>query len=353
MTIGRLLETAAGLDSFWLKVAFLFFLVGYGTKMGLAPLHTWLPDAHSEAPSPVSALLSGALLNCAFLGIIRVHRLCVAAGEAEFSRSLLVLFGLLSMAVAAVFIIRQTDFKRMLAYSSVEHMGILAFGVGIGGAGVFGAMYHAFNHSLIKAALFLTAGNILAAYRTKNVGDVTGVGKILPVTGALWMAGFLAITGSPPFGSFLSEFAILKAALDGGQTGAAVLYLALLAMIFIGMAGIVLRMTQGVAPTPSPDGGRENAFTLISPIVLLTIALALGLAVPERLETAFQTVEASFTEEQPASRHVRLEPVRRGRRPADTANDPPARAGRSPFLRAGNPRPHRNTRGRNLALDVR
>ncbi len=123
----------------WLKAAFLFFLVGYGTKMGLAPMHTWLPDAHSESPSVVSALLSGALLNCAFLGILRAHQVCVAAGAAEFSQELLRGFGLLSMAIAAVFILGQVDFKRMLAYSSVEHMGILALGVGLGGAGVFGA----------------------------------------------------------------------------------------------------------------------------------------------------------------------------------------------------------------------
>ena len=119
--------------------------------MGLAPMHTWLPDAHSESPSLVSALLSGALLNCAFLGILRSSRSCSAAGQEAFARPLLIGFGLVSMAVAAIFILGQGDYKRMLAYSSVEHMGILALGVGLGGAGVYGGLLHAVNHSLTKA----------------------------------------------------------------------------------------------------------------------------------------------------------------------------------------------------------
>jgi hydrogenase-4 component F len=138
-----LTENAARLQVPWLKAAFILLLVGYGTKMGLAPLHTWLPDAHSESPSIVSALLSGALLNCAFLGILRAQQVCAAAGQAPFGQEMLVGLGLVSMTVAAVFILGQTDYKRLLAYSSVEHMGILALGVGIGGAAAFGAMLHA------------------------------------------------------------------------------------------------------------------------------------------------------------------------------------------------------------------
>ena len=217
LTIDDLVAHAGSLNPLWLKAAFLFFLVGYGTKMGLAPLHTWLPDAHSEAPSVVSALLSGALLNCAFLTILRAHSLLSAAGLAAFSSDLLVLFGLISMAVAAVFILGQADFKRMLAYSSVEHMGILSLGIGIGGAATFGAMLHTVNHSLTKAMLFLAAGNILALYRTKSTTRVRGVLRTLPITGVLWLAGFLAIVGSPPFGPFLSELTILKGVLDAGR----------------------------------------------------------------------------------------------------------------------------------------
>src|SRR5207249_8442593 len=133
LVLGSLISSAPSLNHVWLRAAVIFLLVGYGTKMGLAPLHTWLPDAHSESPSLVSALMSGALLNCAFLGILRVYQICEAAGDGEFMARLLVALGLLSMVFAAGLILGQADFKRMLAYSSVEHMGILALAVGLGG----------------------------------------------------------------------------------------------------------------------------------------------------------------------------------------------------------------------------
>jgi hydrogenase-4 component F len=281
LVFGELVARAGQLNVPWLKAAFLLVLVGYGTKMGLAPLHTWLPDAHSESPPVISALLSGALLNCAFLGIIRMQQVCAAGGLGDFSRSLLVGFGLISMAVAAVFIVGQTDFKRLLAYSSVEHMGILALGVGLGGAGVFGAMLHAVNHSVTKAMLFLVAGNILGAYGTKSAADVQGALRVLPVSGVLWVAGLLSITGSPPFGPFLSEFTILKAALDAGRVGVAVTYLALLAVIFIGMATIMLRMAQGVSLRIAPQ--RESWTAVVPPAALATVVLVLGLYLPGQL----------------------------------------------------------------------
>ena len=155
MLLIKMTEHATRLNMPWLKAAFLLLFVGYGTKMGLAPLHTWLPDAHSEAPSVVSALLSGALLNCAFLGIVRVYQVCIAAGLQLYCREVFMVFGLLSVFVAAVFILGQTDYKRMLAYSSVEHMGIITLGVGLGGSAVFGAMVNMLGHSLTKAGLFL------------------------------------------------------------------------------------------------------------------------------------------------------------------------------------------------------
>ncbi len=281
----ELIENAATLRLPWLKVAFLFFLVGYGTKMGLAPLHTWLPDAHSESPSAVSALLSGALLNCAFLGILRAHQVCAAAGIGSFSGGLLTVFGLLSMAISAVFILGQVDFKRMLAYSSVEHMGILALGVGLGGSGAFGSALHAVNHSLTKACLFLVAGNILAAYETKSTREVGGILRTLPRSGVLWVAGFLAITGSPPFGPFLSELTILKAALDSGRGLVAALYLGFLALIFIAMAGIVLPMAQGRSTVPvdrNPDR-REALWSILPPAALCLLVLVLGCYVPPTL----------------------------------------------------------------------
>jgi len=285
LLLGDLLDQAPLLQPTWLKAAFIFLLVGYGTKMGLAPLHTWLPDAHSESPSFVSALLSGALLNCAFLGILRAMQILNAANLAAFGQELLILFGLLSMGLAATFILHQRNFKRMLAYSSVEHMGILALGVGLGGAGIFGSMFHAVNHSLTKAMLFLAAGNILAKLKSKSTLDITGLSKSMPVTAALWLCGFLAITGSPPFGSFLSEFTILKAAIDQEHFVIAVAYLLILSIVFIVMGTIVLHMYQG-SPLVEPDLPRERELwiSVIPPAVLGSLALILGVYIPPFLQ---------------------------------------------------------------------
>lgn len=284
LTVDGLIATAQSLDVAWLRAAFVLFLVGYGTKMGLAPMHTWLPDAHSEAPSLVSALLSGALLNTAFLAILRVFQVASAAGEGPFASGLLVVLGLTSMAVAAVFILRQPDFKRLLAYSSVEHMGILALGVGLGGEATFGALLHAVNHSLAKAMLFLAAGNILAAYRSKASRDVRGLLKDMPVSGALWLAGALAIVGSPPFGTFISELIILRGAIDAGRWIIAGMYVALLALVFMGVISTALQMTQGRSQRPEFASAREPALAVVPPAVLGVGVLALGLYLPAALE---------------------------------------------------------------------
>lgn len=284
LSFDQLLARAGELDAPWLKAAFILLLVGYGTKMGLVPMHTWLPDAHSEAPSPVSALLSGALLNCSFLAILRIHAVCTAAGIGAFSRELLLIFGLVSMGGAAAFIVIQSDFKRLLAYSSVENMGILAVGVGLGGLGNWGALFHAMNHSLAKAALFLTAGNILAAYGTKKVKETGGLLATLPWSAGLWIAGFFAIGGAPPFGAFLSEFTILRAAIASGSWLAAALYLLFLTAVFIGMAAAFTGMAQGRPPQADRPRIREPLSSLVAPIVLLAAVAALGLYMPPALD---------------------------------------------------------------------
>ncbi len=289
-----LLTATVGTRGVWLKVAFVFIVVGYGTKMGLAPMHTWLPDAHSESPSVVSALLSGALLNCAFLGILRVWQVLVHTGQADFAQPIMIGFGLASMAVAAVFILGQPDYKRLLAYSSVEHMGILALGVGLGGAAVFGSLLHAVNHSLTKCMLFLTAGNILAVYRTKECGKARGLLRVMPVTGVLWIAGFLAITGTPPFGVFLSKFIVLSAAFNSGHPVIGVVALALLAVIFVGLCVIVLRMGQGERSDAVPEAVREPLWSMIPPVLLGLAVLALGLWLPKPLETVLQAAARSL-----------------------------------------------------------
>jgi hydrogenase-4 component F len=291
LSMRDLLMRAPHLQPVWLKMAFILMLIGYGTKMGLAPMHTWLPDAHSEAPSMVSALLSGALLNCAFLGILRGHAVLSAAGLGHFSGELLVLFGLLSMGLAAVFLIRQGDYKRMLAYSSVEHMGILALGAGLGGIASLGAMLHAVNHSVTKGMLFLAAGNLLAAHGTKSVAAVRGVLRSSPATGCLWVAGFLAIAGSPPFGLFVSELTVLRGILAAQRWGVAFAYLLALGVIFAAMARIVLPMAFGVPETAGeagatavPPSGRAEPLSAVVPVAALgAVALVLGVYVPAAL----------------------------------------------------------------------
>ncbi len=293
LMVSELIKNADKLNIVWVKTAFIFILVGYGTKMGLAPLHTWLPDAHSEAPSVISSLLSGAMLNCAFLGILRALQVCNAAGLADFAKNLLIIFGLFSMICAAVFIIGQTDYKRMLAYSSVEHMGILSFGVGLGKAAVFGSMLHLVNHSLTKAALFLVAGNILTVYKTKNVKDVQGMLKVMPKTGILWFAGILAITGFPPFGMFISEFTILRSGFEQGRPYVTLTYLALLIVIFVGIISICLKMAQGTPAAPLEQQKKSERFlAIVPPAILACIVLMLGLFIPPALDTLLHEVSA-------------------------------------------------------------
>lgn len=286
MGVGQLLGAASSAHPGWFKAAFVFLLIGYGTKMGLAPMHTWLPDAHSEAPSLVSALLSGALLNCAFLGIFRAFQVSLAAGLGDFAGTLLLAFGFFSMFTAAMFIVGMGDFKRMLAYSSVEHMGILLIALGTGYEAARGGVLHMVNHSLTKAALFLLAGNIMAKYNTKSSHDVTGLTRTLPLTGPLWLVGVIAITGSPPFGVFISEFSVLQGLLHRGSFWLAALYLFLLGIIFVGMLTPVLRMCKGKAPHGIRPDKRENPFLTAPSLCLILAVLAFGLMMPGWLGTA-------------------------------------------------------------------
>jgi len=285
-----LVAAAPQADPTWLRTAFLLAVVGYGTKMGLAPLHTWLPDAHSEAPSPVSALLSGALLNCAFLGILRFLEVAIAGGIGDMARQVMLALGMISLAVAAGSIVAQRDYKRLLAYSSVENVGILAVGVGIGGAASYGALLHAVNHSLAKAMLFLLAGNVFLAYHAKTAAAVHGVSRRLPATGALLLAGLVAIGGLPPFGLFQSEITILAAAVRGGRVAVAAAFLALAAIAFVGMAGLLLPMIQGRSSAP---GERRESWLLVGPPLALGAALlVLGIYVPPALDHVLRSAAA-------------------------------------------------------------
>ena len=202
---------ASSFDPTITKIAFVFVLIGFGTKVGLVPMHTWLPDAHSKAPAPISSLLSGVLLNVAFLAVLRFKAVVDSAMSSEFSGSLLIFFGLISIILAAFIIFIQKNYKRLLAYHSIEHMGIIALGFGFGGLGSFAALLHMIYHSLAKSALFLSAGNILLKYSSTKMINVKGMIKTLPITSILFFVGFLAMAGVPPFGIFITEFSILSA----------------------------------------------------------------------------------------------------------------------------------------------
>ncbi len=254
----------------WFKAAFIFILAGYGTKMGLAPFHTWLPDAHSEAPGSVSALLSGALLNCSFLGIIRVWNV-MPPELYVFGRQLLIALGLISLIVAVFFIIRQTDFKRMLAYSSVEHMGLIAILWGLGGRAELVAVAHIWGHSLIKMTLFLLAGNMLLAYGTRSISHVKGAFHTLPKNAVLWLIGVLLICGTPPSPLFVTEFMLVyDAPLWLGLT-----VLALLFAVFAGMSKAALSMCMGHGEIADADAERFRKTEKLSVIPMITMGLAI------------------------------------------------------------------------------
>jgi hydrogenase-4 component F len=288
LLVEDLLSAGPALSRPWVRAAFVFLLVGYGTKMGLAPLHSWKPDAYGEAPGLLGALLAGGLTNFAFVAIVRVFQVTRAAGEEAFARDALVGLGLLSVGLAAVFVVGQKDFKRMLAYSSVEHMGILALGVGLGGGAAAGAFFHCLNNGLTKGVVFLSAGNIHRAYGSKTTDDVRGAARLLPVSGPLFLAGFLAVTGSPPFSPFFSEFAILNGAFAAGRFGVGALLLAFLAVIFVGMGTTVLAVVQGDPGDAARRAGAKETWLMAAPpLVLMVLVLALGLFLPQGLKDLF------------------------------------------------------------------
>ncbi len=285
ITYSALSKVATQLNPTWLKAGFIFLVIGYGTKMGLAPMHTWLPDAHSEAPSPTSALLSGALLNCAFLGVYRSHQLLFKAGLGDFSSNILIGFGLLSMLVAAVFIFNQSGYKRMLAYSSIENMGIIAFGVGIGGLATYGAMLHLIHHSLIKSSLFLSSGNILLGYGSKLIANTGNMARLFPKTCTAFFAGFAGISGFPPFGIFVSELLIILGAFQKGRTISISIFILALVLIFAGASRLVMKMCfgkykQGVLVD-------ENMARVLPSYALLLASLILCVWLPDSL---YQTI---------------------------------------------------------------
>ena len=291
LSFSALAGVAKTLDPVWLKAGFVFILVGYGTKMGLAPMHTWLPDAHSEAPSPASALLSGVLLNCAYLGIFKTNKIMVAAGLEDFSGTILMVFGLLSILAAATFILKQNEYKRMLAYSSIENMGIIAFGTGVGGLGVYGAVICMLHHSLIKSSLFLSSGNILLGYGNRLIKNTGNLVKVMPRTFVAFFAGFAGISGLPPFGIFIGELCIIIAAFRAGYYVAVTVFILSLCVIFAGFGNQVMKICFEECSTEIKI--QEKASMVLPQYLLLLTSLILCFFIPDSLnQTIFDAISA-------------------------------------------------------------
>lgn len=277
-------EVKAHLEPTVISLAFVFLLVGYGTKMGLVPLHSWLPDAHAEGPTPISAVLSGLLLNVALYAVLRFKVLADGALKNGLPGNLLVGFGLLSVLVATYSLSRQKDVKRMFSYSSIEHMGLMTFAFGIGGPiATYAGLLHMTVHSLVKSAIFFTVGHAAQKASTQIMTDIRGLVKISPTVGWGMLLGSLAILGMPPFGVFASEFLIVTTAMRELPWSAPILLLAL-GVAFASIFGRVLPMVFGettAKPLAHPPA-------LLPVFIHLGMGLVLGLYIPAYLNAWFR-----------------------------------------------------------------
>ncbi|MBI3986367.1 MAG: hydrogenase 4 subunit F [Lentisphaerae bacterium] len=291
----RLLEGAAQLDPRLMKAAFLFLLVGYGTKAGLAPMHSWLPDAHSQAPAPVSAIFSGFMLNTALYCIIRYVPVVEAAtGGSGWCLRLLAGFGVFSILVGAAFIVFQKDLKRLLAYCSVEHLGIITLGFGLGGFGIFAALFHTLNHSLCKTLSFFAAGRLGQWFGSHDMEKMKGSCRVSRVWGVGLFGSLLALIGVAPFALFMSELQILKAALDHGAIVSLVLFLAGAGVVFIGMLARAIPLMWGKtsdAVSPVRAQFLERLVVAVPLIVLLALGLWMPLPLRAAIEAAARIVD--------------------------------------------------------------
>ncbi len=282
-------SVASQLDPTLFRLGVLFAVVGYGAKVGFAPMHAWLPDAHSQAPSPVSALLSAVLLNCALYAILRWYSIArLTALGPDFVGTMLMSFGFLSLALMAGFILLQKDIKRLLAYSSVEHMGILAIGFGLGTKeAVWGASLHLLLHGLTKANLFVIVGSLVQKTETRQISMIRGILKVWPYTGIIMVLGLLSITGTPPFGTFRSEVSILSGLFKTGHPLLGFLSILFLTVIFAGFLYHFLQMLYGKPSSQKQSG--ESVRTLALAIPLLVV-LFLGLFIPQSLNQVLNQV---------------------------------------------------------------
>ena len=294
MNFNVLYQNAQFFDLNWLKFAFLFMMFGFGTKMGLAPVHYWLPDAHSEAPSPISALLSATLLNSAFLVIIKIYKIMEIAQCSEYAKIVLIVMGFVSLFVTAVFVYHIKNYKRMLAYSSIENMGIITIGLALGGQAYVALILHLIGHSLAKASFFLTSGNVLELYNSKKTKSVKGLMIADSKTAWLWLVSFLGICAFPTSVLFISEFIIIKELLIRQHYLLAILFVLLLTIILFGMGRVVIKMAFGKLSEDKAKIVNENkpkiSFGMYVPQIAMLCALfILGVYIPNWLKIIIDT----------------------------------------------------------------
>ena len=290
LTFVALSAQGAQLSHPWVLAAWVLLMVGYGTKMGLAPMHTWKPDAYGEASGIVGAILAGGVTSVAFTAILRIRSVVDSAGESLVATRTLMAIGLFSMAAAALFLLGTRDYKRMLAYSSIEHMGILSIAASLGALGVWASLFHLWTNSLTKGSMFLCAGNIRRAAGSPLLDDVRGMARIVPRSAALFVTGLFAITACPPFGPFFSELKVLQSAFQTGHPWAAGGFLACLLFAFFGLSHAVFAVVDG-RPRPAMNSGgkpfRETFWFIAPPLLLLGLSVWLGLFTPSILQNTW------------------------------------------------------------------
>jgi len=286
-TFSELQQNAHLLNPGLMLFAFIFIVVGFGTKAGLSPMHTWLPDAHSQAPTPVSAVFSAVMLNCALFVIMRYIPIVDITNGTSYAHSILLFFGITSLLTASVFIPIQRDLKRVLAYCSIEHLGIITLCLGVGGFGTVIALFHTLNHSLSKMLAFFSAGSIVKHYKTREMKKISGVLKSMPLWGFAFLISIFALLGLAPFSLFLSEFMLTKTLFTNKEYILLALFLFFITVIFIAMLRQAINIAYGANSMPDSDGSdnkvRVSIYNKVTIGISCCILLVLGIWIPEHL----------------------------------------------------------------------
>lgn len=289
------IRNATKLNPIWLKASFIFIFVGLSTKIGIAPMHSGDIDATSNAPSPIAALMSGSLRVTSLVGVLRILQIIAPTSSFEFAKTILITGGLLSLFTAFVFMFKVTNYKRMLAYSSVEHLGLITLGIGTGGLAFIGAIYHVVFNSITKVVLFLTAGNIHSRFSSREVNKVSSVLQNMPKTGWIFILAFLAISGIPPFGIFFSEIKIFEGILFSNKPWVLGLVMIFLLFIFINMGKIFFDMLYKKSPDETTVIKKEPfEFIHLVSIMLLIILVTIAVTSPDILQTNINNVAKDF-----------------------------------------------------------